>query len=73
MIEFGLFVAGIAIGSFVTAKVVGNRARRLIHIRGEALRTITNHKWNVGEQNDAAVITRIAMTGLEHKQKGMRK
>jgi len=67
MIEFGLFVAGIAMGSFVTSKIVGRRAKRLIHARGEALRTITKHKWDTGDHNDAVVITRIAMSGLEHK------
>ena len=67
MIEFGLFVAGIAIGHLVTAKIVGARARQLIHIRGEALREITKHKWDTGDHNDAVVITRIALEGLKHE------
>ena len=69
MIEICFFTSGIVVGAIVTARIVGRRARRLLHIRGDALREITNHKWNVGDQNDAVVITRIALKGLEHKHK----
>ena len=67
-----IFVAGIAIGAYVATKVVAARARRLLHMRGDALREITNHKWDTGKHNDAVVITRIALKGLEHKHKGMK-
>ena len=73
MIEAFIFAAGIAIGSVVTSRIVAKRARRLLHIRGEALREITNHKWDTGEHNDAVVITRIALKGLEHKHKRISK
>ena len=73
MIEAIIFIVGIVIGACVATKVVSTRARRLLHMRGDALRKIKNHKWNVGEQNDAVVITRIALTGLEHKHRGMNK
>jgi len=71
MIELFLFAAGAAIGSLVTSRIVSRRARRLLHIRGDALREITTHKWDTGEHNDAVVITRIALKGLEHKHRGM--
>jgi len=66
-----IFGAGTALGSYVTSKIVSARARRLLHIRGEALREIANHKWHTGDYNDAVVIARIALKGLEHKLKGM--
>ena len=72
MIEVLLFAAGAAIGSLVTSKIVAGRCKRLLHVRGDALREITEHKWNVGEQNDAVVITRIALKGLEHQHRKMR-
>ena len=68
-----VFLAGLSIGAYAATKIVSARARRLLHIRGEALRKITNHKWDTGEHSDAVVITKIALTGLEHKHKGMRK
>lgn len=62
-----IFSAGIALGSYVTSKVVARRARRLLHIRGEALREITLHKWDTGDHNDAVIITRMALKGLKHE------
>ena len=67
MTEILMLIAGIAIGSFVTSKIVAARARHLLHIRGEALREITRHKWDTGDHNDAVVVTRIALKGLEHE------
>jgi hypothetical protein len=64
-----IFAVGITVGSFVTSRIVARRARRLLHLRGDALREITNHKWDTGDHNDAVVITRIALKGLEHKHK----
>lgn len=73
MIEALIFAAGVVVGVCVAARIIGARARRLLHVRGEALRKITNHKWDTGEHNDAIVITRIALKGLEHKDRRIRK
>lgn len=62
-----IFSAGIALGSYLTAKIVTCRAKKLMLKRGKALRAITKHKWDVGEQNDAVVVTRIAMEGLKYE------
>jgi len=62
-----ILVAGIALGSYVTSKIVARRARYLLHVRGEALREITLHKWDTGDHNDAVVVTRIALRGLKHE------
>ena len=66
-----IFGAGVALGSYIASRIVGANARRLLHLRGEALREIANHKWHTGDYNDAVVIARIALKGLEHKHKGM--
>ena len=68
-----IFAAGIALGSWVTSKILARRARRLLHLRGNALREIANHKWDTGDHNDAVVIARIALKGLEHKHRGLSK
>ena len=73
MIEAGIFLAGIAIGSIITSKVATARTAKMLHKRGEALREITNHKWDTGDHNDAVVITRIALDGLEHDHRRMGK
>lgn len=73
MIDICFFASGIVVGAIVTARIVGRRARRLLHVRGDALREITNYKWDTGERNDAIVITRIALKGLEHKDRRIRK
>lgn len=74
MIEAGIiFLAGIAIGALVASKIASVRTSKMLHKRGEALREITNYKWHIGDENDAVVITRIAMKGLEHKHRGMGK
>ena len=62
-----IFSAGIALGSYITAKIVTCRAKKLMLKRGKALRAIKYHQWNVGEQNDALVITRIAMEALKYE------
>jgi len=71
MIETIIFIfvlgVGIAIGSYVTSKIVARRAKKLLHKRGEALREITLHKWDTGDHNDAVVVVRIALKGLEHE------
>lgn len=61
------FSVGIALGSYITSKIIASRAKRLLHIRGESLREIANYKWDTGEQNDAVVICRMALKGLEHE------
>ncbi len=74
MIEAGIiFLAGIAIGSIITSKIATARTSKMLHKRGDALREITNHKWDTGDQNDAVVITRIALEGLEHNHRRMSK
>jgi hypothetical protein len=62
-----IFSAGVAAGSYITAKILTFRAKKRMQKRGVALRKITDHKWDVGEQNDAVVITRIAMDGLKYE------
>lgn len=62
-----IFSAGIALGSYITAKIVVCRAKKLMLKRGRALRRITKHQWNRGDQNDAVVITRIAMEALKYE------
>jgi len=64
--EWVAFITGIVFGSFVTAEIKTRRAKKLLQKRGEALRVITNHKWDTGEHNDAVVITRIALEGLKY-------
>jgi hypothetical protein len=61
-----IFSAGIATGSYLTAKILTYRAKKRMQKRGEALRAITYHKWDTGEHNDAVIITRIAIAGLEY-------
>ena len=61
-----IFSAGIAAGSYITSKILTFRAKKLMQKRGEALRKITDYKWDTGEQNDAVVITRIALEGLKY-------
>ena len=73
MTELLLFAAGALIGSIITYKLVSARLKRLLHIRGDALREITEHKWHTGEHNDAVVITRIALKGLEHQHRKIKK
>lgn len=62
-----IFSAGIALGSYITAKIVTCRAKKLMVRRGKALRKIKYHQWNTGEHNDAVIITRIAMEGLKYE------
>ena len=62
-----ILTVGIAIGAFVASKIASRRAARMLHKRGEALREITDYKWDTGEHNDAVVICRIALKGLEHE------
>ena len=57
---------GIAVGSYVTAKILTFRAKKRMQKRGEALRKIMNYQWDTGEHNDAVVICRIAMEGLKY-------
>lgn len=61
-----IFSAGIAAGSYITAKILTFRAKKRMQKRGEALRAITYHKWDTGEHNDAVIITRIAIDGLKY-------
>lgn len=62
-----IFSTGIALGSYVTAKIVTFRAKKLMLKRGKALRKIKYHKWDTGEHNDAVIICRIAMEGLKYE------
>lgn len=62
-----IFSAGIAAGSYITSKIVARRAKKLLHVRGEALRNIANYQWHTGEHNDAVVIARMALSGLKHE------
>ena len=61
---------GLVIGSYVTSKVLAYRTRAKRRAREQALRDIASHKWDTGEHNDAVVITRIALRGLEGKESG---
>lgn len=67
MIEIGILITGIVIGSCTTAYIRTRVAKKLLLKRGDALRKIKNHKWNVAGQNDAMIVTRIAIDGLEYK------
>lgn len=67
MIETFIFIIGAAVGSYITAKILTHRAKRVMIKRGKALRKITHHQWNTGRENDAVVITRIAMDGLKYE------
>ncbi len=73
MIEILLFAAGATIGAFIASKIASIRTAKMLHKRGDALRKISNHQWDTGEHNDAVVITRIALDGLEHKHRSMGK
>lgn len=65
MIELST-VAGVAavISSYVTMKVLAFRTRAKRRARHAALTDIASHQWDTGEHNDAVVITRIALRGL---------
>ena len=69
MTEFTVqFVAGgvgLVLGSYFTAQWLAFITRKKRHARENALQEIADHKWNTGEHNDAVVITRIALRGLE--------
>ena len=69
MTEFTVqFIAcgvGVVLGSYFTAQWLALRTRKKRHARENALREIASHKWDTGEHNDAVVITRIALRGLE--------
>ena len=67
MIETIIFIVGAAVGSYITAKILTHRAKRIMLKRGKALRKIKYHQWNTGVQNDALVVTRIAMEGLKYE------
>lgn len=60
-----IFSAGIAVGALIASKIATYRASRMLHQRGEALRDITLHQWGKSD-NDAVIITRMALRGLEH-------
>ena len=62
-----ILTVGIIIGSYVTSKVLAIRTRQKRHAMTYALNEITSHKWDTGKHNDAVVITRIALRGLEGK------
>lgn len=62
-----VFSAGIALGSYLTAKILTFRAKKLMVKRGQALRKIKNYQWNTGDHNDAVIICRIAMKGLKYE------
>ena len=62
---FGILVFGGAVGSYITTKWIALITRKRRHAREGALREIASHKWHVGDQSDAVVITRIALRGLE--------
>ncbi len=68
MIEIGLFITGIVIGSCATTYFRTRLAKKLLLKRGDALRKITKHQWNQGKQNDAMIITRIAIDGLKYDE-----
>lgn len=66
MIELSV-VASVAavISSYVTMKVLAFRTRKKRRARENALRDIASHKWDTGDHNDAVVVTRIALRGLD--------
>jgi len=64
-VAFGLAVGAFGLGSYLTSVVLAARTRKVRHSREKALRDITQHKWDTGEQNDAVVITRMALKGLD--------
>ena len=65
----GLVLCGVvaAISAYVTTKMIAFRTRRRRHARKEALHEIVSHIWHTNEHNDAVIITRIALKGLETK------
>jgi len=66
MLELSVAASAAAIiSSYVTTKVLAFRTRKKRRARENALRDIASHKWDTGEHNDAVVITRIALRGLE--------
>lgn len=62
-----VFVAGAAVGTYATTKVLAFRTRKKRRAREAALNSIASHKWDTGDHNDAVVITRIALKGLAGK------
>ena len=61
---------GAVLGSYVTTQWLAYRTRTIRRARHKALEDIANHKWDTNEhcvscqQNDALIITRIALRGL---------
>lgn len=66
--EWLALILGIIIGSFVTAKYLTSRTKKMMKKRGAALRAITHYQWDTNEQNDAVVVTRIALEGLQYDE-----
>lgn len=64
-IQVVAWAAGFTLGSYITSKVLAFRTRKKRHAMENALREISNHKWGTGKHNDAVVITRIALRGLD--------
>ena len=60
-----VFIAGIAVGTYVTTKILAFRTRKKRRAREAALNSIASHKWDTGDHNDAVIITRIALKGLK--------
>lgn len=64
MIEFIYWCAGLIIGSYITCRILAFKTRKKRPAIEKTLREITRHQRGTGKHNDAVVITRIAMRGL---------
>lgn len=59
-----VFVVGVILGSYFTMKWLAWVTHNKRHAREDALNEIASHKWHTGDNNDAVIITRIALKGL---------
>ena len=64
----GLLLLGATVGSYITTKVLAFRTRKKRHAMRNALKDIASHKWDTGEHNDAVIIVRRALKGLEGEE-----
>ena len=65
IVSIGMLMGGIIMGLGVGQLIEYFRDKKNIESQETALREIANHKWGTGKHNDAVVITRIALRGLE--------
>lgn len=62
-----MLIIGILLGFGLATIIDVLRGNNATERTRTALRDITNHQWGTGKHNDAVVITRMALRGLDVK------